>query len=157
MAIFYAQTERPNLTMEVITIGKVTSDLSVFDTLGSSEDITFRLSGDTDTGNAGTGTEDETGRNRTLVAYFSATNTTKRLAEFLSDGLQSDLYEIAPAVPYTSADLDYGNSDSRSSKEMNDPNARPEISGSVENMGQYDIVFIGYPNMEQGFECVLCT
>lgn len=126
MAIFYAQTERPNLTMEVIPIGKVTSDLSVFDTLGSSEDITFQLSGDT--GNAGTGTEGETGRNRTLVAYFSATNTTKRLAEFLSDGLQSDLYEIAPAVPYTSVDLDYGNSSSRSSVEMNNPDARPEIS-----------------------------
>ena len=145
MAIFYAQTERPDLTMEVIPIGKVTSDLSVFDTLGSSENITFQLSGDADTGNAGTSTEDETGRNRTLVAYFSATNTTKRLAEFLSDGLQSDLYEIAPAVPYTSADLDYGNTSSRSSMEMNDPNARPEISGSVENMAQYDIVFIGYP------------
>lgn len=143
MAIFYAQTERPNLTMEVIPIGKVTSDLSVFDTLGSSEDITFQLS--SDTGNAGTGTEGETGRNRTLVAYFSATNTTKRLAEFLSDGLQSDLYEITPAVPYTSADLDYGNTSSRSSVEMNDANARPEISGSVENMAQYDIVFIGYP------------
>lgn len=143
MAIFYAQTERPNLTMEVIPIGKVTSDLSVFDILGSSEDITFQLS--SDTGNAGTGTEGETGRNRTLVAYFSATNTTKRLAEFLSDGLQSDLYEITPAVPYTSADLDYGNTSSRSSVEMNDPNARPEISGSVENMAQYDIVFIGYP------------
>ena len=145
MAIFYAQTERPDLTMEVIPIGKVTSDLSVFDTLGSSENITFQLSGDADTENAGTSTEDETGRNRTLVAYFSATNTTKRLAEFLSDGLQSDLYEIAPAVPYTSADLDYGNTSSRSSMEMNDPNARPEISGSVENMAQYDIVFIGYP------------
>lgn len=145
MAIFYAQTDRPDLTMEVIPIGKVTSDLSVFDTLGSSEDITFQLSDAADPGDSGTGTEDKTGRNRTLVAYFSATNTTKRLAEFLSDGLQSDLYEITPTVPYTSADLDYGNSDSRSSMEMNNPNSRPEISGSVENMGQYDIVFIGYP------------
>lgn len=144
MAVFYAQTDHPNLTMEVIPIGKVTSDLSVFDTLGSSENITFRLADDADIGN-NTTTGDSDRQSRVLVAYFSATNTTKRLAEFLSDGLSADLFEIAPAVPYTSADLDYGDSSSRSSIEMNDTNARPQIAGSVENMGQYDIVFIGYP------------
>lgn len=80
-----------------------------------------------------------------LVAYFSATNNTEGIAQKLADGLGADLYEIMPEQPYTSADLDYGNSKSRSSVEMNDPSARPAISGSVENMEQYDVVLVGYP------------
>lgn len=89
--------------------------------------------------------DDKTDGSRVLIAYFSATNTTERIAEYLSDGLNADLYEIVPAVPYTSADLNYGDSSSRTSIEMNDPNSRPAISGSVANMEQYDIVFLGYP------------
>ena len=80
-----------------------------------------------------------------LVAYFSATNNTEGVAQKLADGLGADLYEITPEQPYTDEDLDYGNSESRSSVEMNDPSARPAISGSIENMEQYDVVFIGYP------------
>ncbi len=80
-----------------------------------------------------------------LVAYFSATNNTEGVAQKLADGLGADLYEITPVQPYTDADLNYNNSQSRSSVEMNDPSARPAISGSVENMEQYDVVFIGYP------------
>ncbi len=80
-----------------------------------------------------------------LVAYFSATNNTEGVAQKLADGLGADLYEITPEQPYTDEDLDYGDSDSRSSVEMDDPDARPAISGSVENMEQYDVVFIGYP------------
>lgn len=87
----------------------------------------------------------EPGTPKILIAYFSATNTTERLAGFIADGLQADLYEIVPEIPYTSADLNYGDSSSRTSIEMNDPNARPAISGSVEDMGQYGIVFPGYP------------
>ena len=139
LAIFYSQTDRPNLTMEVVPIGKVTSDLSVFSSLGSRENITFSFDGVTDD------SEDKTDTNKVLVAYFSATNTTERIAEYISDGLNADLYEIVPAVPYTSADSNYGDSSSRTSIEMNDPDSRPAISGSVENMEQYDIVFIGYP------------
>ncbi|MCM1193960.1 MAG: flavodoxin [Butyrivibrio sp.] len=82
---------------------------------------------------------------KVLVAYFSATGTTKTLAEYAADALGADLYEIVPEEPYSSADLDYGNSSSRSSVEMNDPSARPGISGSVEDMAQYDIIFLGYP------------
>lgn len=82
---------------------------------------------------------------RILVAYFSATNTTKPLAEYIADGLNADIYEIVPATPYTSADLNYSNSSSRATVEQNDPSARPAISNSVRNMEQYDIVFIGYP------------
>lgn len=82
---------------------------------------------------------------KVLVAYFSATGTTKTLAEYAADAMGADLYEITPEEPYTDEDLDYGNDQSRSSLEMNDPDARPSISGSVENMEQYDIIFLGYP------------
>lgn len=88
--------------------------------------------------------EPDTGT-KVLVAYFSATGNTRPLAEYMADGLGADLYEIVPEEPYTDADLDYGNSNSRSSIEMNDPSSRPAISGSVENMERYDIVFVGYP------------
>lgn len=82
---------------------------------------------------------------KVLVAYFSATGTTKTLAEYAADAMAADLYEIIPEETYTDEDLDYGNDQSRSSLEMNDPDARPSISGSVENMEQYDIIFLGYP------------
>ena len=80
-----------------------------------------------------------------LVAYFSATNTTEGVAKVIADCIDADIYEITPEQPYTSADLNYNSDSSRSTKEMNDPNSRPAISGSVKNMEQYDIVFIGYP------------
>ena len=87
----------------------------------------------------------KTQENRVLVAYFSATNTTKGVAEHIANGLNADIYEIIPEEPYTDADLNYNDNNSRSTIEMNDPGFRPAISGSVENMEQYDIVFIGYP------------
>ena len=87
----------------------------------------------------------ETEVKKVLVAYFSATNTTEGVAEHIANGLNADLYEIVPEEPYTDADLNYNDNNSRSTIEMNDPSARPAISGSVENMEQYDIVFIGYP------------
>jgi len=90
-------------------------------------------------------TEAPTERPKVLVAYFSATHTTQGVAEKLAQGLNADLYEIVPAEPYTSADLNYSDNNSRSTLEMSDPTARPAISGSVENMEQYDIVFLGYP------------
>lgn len=82
---------------------------------------------------------------KVLVAYFSATSTTEGMAQTIADCLGADLYEITPEQPYTDADLDYHDDNSRSTLEMNDPDARPAISGSVENMEQYDIVFLGYP------------
>ncbi len=80
-----------------------------------------------------------------LVAYFSATNTTEGVAKNIAESLNAELYEITPETPYTSEDLNYNDDKSRSTIEMNDPDSRPAISGSVENMEQYDIVFIGYP------------
>ncbi len=89
--------------------------------------------------------EDETDDVSILVAYFSATNTTEGVAEIIADVLGADLYEIVPEDPYTDADLNYNDDNSRTTIEMNDPTSRPAIAGSVENMEQYDIVFIGYP------------
>ncbi len=81
----------------------------------------------------------------TLVVYFSCTGTTKGLAEAVAEELNADLYEIVPEEPYTSEDLDYHDDNSRSTKEMDDPSSRPAISGSVENMEQYDRIILGYP------------
>lgn len=82
---------------------------------------------------------------KVLIAYFSATGTTKGVAGHIANDLSADIYEIVPEDPYTDADLDYNDNNSRTTIEMNDPDVRPVISGSVENMEQYDIVFIGYP------------
>lgn len=90
-------------------------------------------------------TETEAEGTKVLVAYFSATGTTEGVAEHIANGLNADIYEIVPEDPYTDADLNYNDDNSRTTIEMNDPSARPAISGSVENMDQYDIVFIGYP------------
>lgn len=80
-----------------------------------------------------------------LVAYFSATNTTEKVANYIAESLNSDIYEIIPENPYTFEDLDYDDSNSRTTIEMNDASVRPAISGSVDNMEQYDVVLIGYP------------
>ena len=80
-----------------------------------------------------------------LVAYFSATGNTENIAEHLVSILDADLYEIVPEVPYTSEDLNYSNSDCRANQEQNDPTARPAISGGVENLEDYEVVFLGYP------------
>ena len=81
---------------------------------------------------------------KTLVAYFSATNTTRPLAEYTADILNADIYEIVPEIPYTDADLAYY-TNGRADREQNDSTARPAISGSVENMADYDVIFLGYP------------
>ena len=93
-------------------------------------------------------TEEETGSlgdSTILVAYFSATNNTEGIAQKIAGELDADLYEIEPEVPYTKEDLNYSDSSTRATQEQNDPDVRPEISGSVENMDQYEIVFLGYP------------
>ncbi len=82
---------------------------------------------------------------QTLVAYFSASGVTKKVAENLAGILNADLFEIVPAQPYTKADLNRMNKKSRSSVEMNDRNSRPAISSIIENIKQYTHVFVGFP------------
>lgn len=81
---------------------------------------------------------------KTLVVYFSCTGTTKPLAEYAAEIIGADLYEIVAEDPYTEADLAYY-TNGRADQEQNDPDARPVISGGVENMDQYDTIIIGYP------------
>lgn len=83
--------------------------------------------------------------NKTLVAYFSASGTTAQLAKTLAAAVGADLHEIQPKEPYTTADLNWQDSKSRSSIEMNDKSFRPEVVNKVENMAQYDTVFVGFP------------
>lgn len=80
-----------------------------------------------------------------LIVYFSASGTTKKIAERLAKVTSADLYEIKPAVPYTSADLNWMDKKSRSSVEMNDSASRPEIAEMLPNMADYETVFIGFP------------
>ena len=82
---------------------------------------------------------------RILVAYFSASGVTARAAKQIAEAVGADLYEIRPAEPYTSADLNWMDQSSRSTREMNDPACRPAIGSPVENMAQYDTVFVGFP------------
>lgn len=80
-----------------------------------------------------------------LTAYFSATGTTKGVAEKIAEAADADLYEIVPAVPYTDDDLNYNSDSSRTTEEQNDDNSRPEIAGEVPNWDDYTIVCLGYP------------
>lgn len=82
---------------------------------------------------------------KSVVIYFSCTDNTKKIAEYIKDSTASDIYRIEPSVPYTSADFNYGNADSRTSKEQNDATARPGIAGSLPSLTDYEIVYLGYP------------
>lgn len=80
-----------------------------------------------------------------LVAYFSATGTTAKVAEMLADAIGANLYEIEPAVPYTQADLNWMDQNSRSSKEMSDKAFRPVIIDKDAHIADYDVIFVGFP------------
>ena len=82
---------------------------------------------------------------KTLVAYFSASGVTAKVAKRLADSIGADLHEIQPEVPYTTADLDWTNKKSRSSVEMEDKAFRPAIANSVSNMESYQNILIGFP------------
>jgi flavodoxin len=80
-----------------------------------------------------------------LVAYFSASGVTAGVAGRLAESINADLFEIIPETPYTKDDLNWKSKISRSSIEMNDPSARPEINGKVADMASYDTVIVGFP------------
>ena len=96
-------------------------------------------------------TTDESGTNEEVksnlniaVIYFSATNNTENVATIISSYLYCELIEIVPSIPYSSADLNYNNSDCRANQEQNNPNSRPEIKNSID-AEKYNTIFIGYP------------
>lgn len=82
---------------------------------------------------------------RKLVTYFSASGITAKVAERLAEAIGADLYAIEPKIPYTDADLNWMDKQSRSTIEMQNPASRPEIIGMRDNMADYDTVFVGFP------------
>ena len=81
-----------------------------------------------------------------LVAYFSASGVTAKVAENLADAIGADIFEIQPEVPYTKADLNWMDKKSRSTIEMSDPTSRPAIAAKRDNMDEYDTIFVGSSN-----------
>ena len=80
-----------------------------------------------------------------LVAYFSASGVTAKVAENLADAIGADIFEIQPEVPYTKADLNWMDKKARSTIEMSDPTSRPAIAAKCNNMDEYDTIFLGFP------------
>ena len=85
-----------------------------------------------------------TSSKKVAVVYFSATGTTKTVAEYIKDATNADIFEIVPKQKYSNADLNWNDNSSRSTKEQNDKNARPEIQNNID-VSSYDVIFIGYP------------
>ena len=84
-------------------------------------------------------------KSKVLVAYFSASGVTRGVAQQLSEAAGADLHEIKPQQPYTDADLDWRDKQSRSTLEMQDKSSRPAIIAKLQNMADYDVVFVGFP------------
>ena len=82
---------------------------------------------------------------KALVAYFSASSVTAKVAQRLATAIGADLHEIKPRTPYTEADLNWTDEKSRSSMEMNNKSFRPPVANTVENMEPYDVIFIAFP------------
>ncbi len=83
--------------------------------------------------------------NDTIVVYFSRTNNTEKIANYIIDYTDSDSYEIEATVPYSDADIAYNNSSCRANQEQNDKTARPEIANPIESLDSYDVIYLGYP------------
>ena len=90
-------------------------------------------------------TEKTDNKMKALITYFSATGTTKAVAEKISEITNADIYEIKPEVPYTSADLDWHDKKSRSTIEMQDKNSRPAIADKDAKIENYDVIYVGFP------------
>lgn len=82
---------------------------------------------------------------KTLVAFFSASGSTRKLANTLAELISADVYEIKPATPYTGKDLNWNDSKSRSSVEMADINSRPALADTSAQISEYDTIFLGFP------------
>lgn len=122
------QTNSQNDTTKSVKVSSNTSDSSK-----ATDKNTEEQNNDTD--NSG----------KTLVVFFSATGTTKGVAEQIASYTNADIYEILAAQPYTSDDLNYNDNNSRTTKEQNDKTVRPEIGSEKISLNGYDTIFIGFP------------
>lgn len=106
-----------------------------------------------------TSKDTESAGGKTLVVYYSATGNTEKAANYIAATTGADTFELEPSEPYTDEDLDYNVDSSRVVYEHDNPDARTVelVESTVPDWESYDTVFIGYPNMEQGFESVLCA
>ena len=94
---------------------------------------------------------------KTLVAYFSASGVTARAAKNLAEAAGADLYEILPAVPYTSADLDWNDKKSRGTLEMNDKASRPKLKSHDAPIAEHNTIFLGFPVWLAYHNLIQCT
>ena len=100
---------------------------------------------------------EELTNSKVLVAYFSCTGNTEKAAEKIAQVTNADIYKIKAKVPYSDDDLNYNNDDCRANQEQNSPDARPEIEGAVDNIEDYDTVYIGYPIWWGDCPKIICT
>ncbi|MBQ9815983.1 MAG: NAD(P)H-dependent oxidoreductase [Proteobacteria bacterium] len=137
IVVFYGSN-----TWSYTRLGKITDKTEAeLKTILNKEKVTLTLSANSDEPT----TEPEQPEKKSLVAYFSVTHNTKTIAEYISEYTGSTLYEIVPKQPYTSEDINYSDNSSRTSIEQNDPNARPEIASTIDDIDQYDVIYLGYP------------
>ena len=98
---------------------------------------------DSGVGTQSSSSEEREGDSSALIVYFSAMGNTRAAAEILAEMQGAELCEIVPEEPYTEADLDYNNDSCRANEEQNDDNARPAISGEIEHIEDYDVIYVG--------------
>ncbi|MBO7416115.1 MAG: flavodoxin [Bacteroidaceae bacterium] len=98
-----------------------------------------------------------TAKDKVLIAYFSASGTTKTLAQELAEKTGADLFEIEGAQPYTSEDVNLGNREARAFKEMADKSFRPEVKDKPKKLKQYDVVYIGFPIWGNAAPNIICS
>ena len=137
------KNEAQNTSGENVTAAE--SEKARVDNSTASEETADTAASNTDPANESTSAEDTSGHSEILVAYFSATGTTKGVAERIAAVTGGDLYEILAADPYTAADLNYNDRSSRSTSEQNDKNARPKIGSEDISLEGYTTVYLGFP------------
>lgn len=132
------------MALTLASCGSSTKDESA-DAQAAEEENTPEVTVNPEENDAASASEDTSADQKILVAYFSATGTTKGVAEKIASVTGADLYEIQPAEPYTDADLNYSDNSSRATAEQNDQNARPEIASEDVSMQDYTTVYLGFP------------
>ena len=137
------ENEAQNTSVENVTAAEPEKESA--GNSAASEETSDTATVDADSTNENTSAEDTTAHSEVLVAYFSATGTTRGVAEKITAITGGDLYEIVPAEPYSDADLNWNDRNSRSTKEQNDKSVRPEIGSADISLEGYTTVYLGFP------------